>query len=135
MNSKLTSSIKSKVVLQSKTIDGVDYFDVGVCVAKYISQQKDDKWLSLKTLEYINQVFEELNQIHPEYGNIKAISNIGILLKPTLKIDIVKLLNDNISNNNFLVLCQGVVMEDRFFFMTQKDGKQIDINDLKHIIL
>ena len=103
-------------MLSNGCLDGLKYTDVGLEVSCFIEDIIGDRRLSMRTQDYINKLFRERTFLSDHLGQYLALSNVGILFEPALKLDVESLL-DRWSQNItlFLDIGEGVVNKNRYF--------------------
>jgi len=88
----------------------------------------------LVTLE-LEKIFNANTFKHDLFGNILAISNIGILFEPDLKQDIIRIIEKYSFNNVLFVKWDGEIDNENLYFLTKQNGEKISIKNLSFITL
>ena len=89
----IQSPSRNHLVLSRGCIDGMVYVDVGLEVSMYIEDKIGDRRLSMRTQDNLNIKLRDSIKVSEAYGSYLALSNIGIIFEPSLKIDVEGLLN------------------------------------------
>jgi hypothetical protein len=129
----LNTHSRYKVVFHSTPVDDLQSHNVGVLLAEAIKEIKDDNRLSLKASILIDEILNSCKESHPDYGEILAIENIGILLEPELKIDVQYLIQNNSVNNTLFVQWEGNIENNILYFLSKEQGIEINIQNLNYI--
>ena len=109
--------------------------NVGVSLAHAILPIMGDKRFALKAKSVIEDIFNSALITHSVYGKILALTNIGILLEPDLKLDFTSLL-DRFSRDNTLFLhWEGEIIDGSLYFLSKENGIKIDIKKLSYIAI
>lgn len=123
------------MIFFKEEIPGIITVDVGYKIAKGLSGLLNDKRLSFKVKSIIDDLFLESIVEHEIFGKTLAISNIGTLFEPDLKIDIVNLFSTHSANNALFVKWDGETDEKNIYFLSKENGIEIGLKDLSHIVI
>lgn len=127
------SQSRNKIVLHQKELDDVSTVDVGKVLSEAIQDLLQSPKLSIRANILVESILSSAVQKHSGYGEIISISNIGILLEPELKIDLVKLI-DKFSRDNILFLqWEGSIANNNLYFLTYENGIKVELKNLSHI--
>jgi hypothetical protein len=129
----LSFQSRNKLVIQKHNLDIVETINVGSLVAEAISNFLDDKKLSLKVTNIIEEIFEVSKVKHQDLGRILAIKNLGILFEPELKIDFLSLIDKYSSTNALFIQWDGEIENNTLYFLSKQKGQKINIKNLSHI--
>ena len=88
IESYVLSQSRNKIVIYRNPIDGIAPIDVGILVAESLSPFLGKTKIGLKAKSIVEDIFNSSLSVHDIYGKVIAISNLGILLEPELKLDI-----------------------------------------------
>jgi len=129
---------RNKLVIVKDGIDDIDdiqFLNIGDILSNSFVDIITHTQFSLKAKDIIAQVLDQKSESHNELGKYLAISNIGILLEEELKFDFKSFL-DTYSNDQVLLLkWEGLIENNKLYFLTKQNGIEIDISDLSHIII
>lgn len=131
----LNSQSRNKVVFHKTPVNGVHSHNVGVLLAEAIKGIINDSRLSLKVSLLIDEIFNSCTESHPEFGEMLALENVGILLEPDLKQDFGNLIHRYSKSKTLFINWNGVIENDHLYFLTKETGKKIDIKNLSHITI
>ena len=131
------SSSRNHLVLSNGNLDGLKYTDVGFEVSCFIEDIIGDRRLSMRTQDYINKLFLEHTFLSDYLGLYLAVSNVGILFEPALKLDVEALL-DRWSQNItlFLDIGKGIMTSNRYY-LTQSctETYSVSLTSINHLVL
>lgn len=135
VESYLHSQSRNKIVVFKKLLPEVVPVNVGISLAHAILPIMGDKRFALKAKSVIENIFNAALISHNVYGKILALTNIGILLEPELKLDILSLF-ENFSRDNTLFLeWEGEIIDGSLYFLSKENGIKIDIHKLSYIAI
>ncbi len=133
--SYLNTTARNKIIFFKDEIAGIVPTDLGNKIAGSISRIVDDKRLSFKAKIIIDDVLSSSLVKHETYGKLIAISNIGILFEPDLKIDIINLFNSYSSGTPLFIKWEGEIDEGNLFFLSKQNGIKVELKNISHIII
>ena len=131
----LSFQSRNKLVIQKHNLDIVETINVGSLGAEAISNFLDDKKLSLKVTNIIEENFEVSKVKHQDLGRILAIKNLGILFEPELKIDFLSLIDKYSRTNALFIQWEGEIENNTLYFLSKQKGQKINIKNLSHIAI
>lgn len=131
----LNTTTRNKIIFFRSDIPGIEPIDLGNKVAHSISKIVNDKRLSFKAKLIIEDVLSSSIIKHDNYGKLLAISNIGILFEPDLKIDIINLFDSYSSGNPLFIRWEGEIDNGKLFFLSKQNGIKVEFKNLSHIII
>ena len=99
----LSSPSRNHLVISDDCIVGFDYIDVGLEKSAFIEDKISDRRLSMRVQDHLNVLLRSHICKSEEFGEYLALTNIGILFEPLLKIDLDGFL-DRWSQNMILIL-------------------------------
>ena len=134
LNYKETQS-RNKIVFHKDLLDGIDSLNAGYVLSSELKKIIDDKRVSLKGKTIIERILRSSIVIHPDYGNILALDNIGILLEPELKLDFISFLEEYSKDNILFIRWSGHIENDLLWFLSKDHGMKISIENLSYIII
>ena len=113
------SSSRNHLVISNGCIAGLEYVDVGLEVCTFIEDKIGDRRLSMRVQDNLNAMLRTHICQSEDFGEYLALTNIGILFEPLLKIDMEGLL-DRWSQNTMLILDIGKgAIADKRLFLTE----------------
>jgi hypothetical protein len=124
---------RNQVVLHREPLPNLKSVNIGQLLSESIFSLKDSGKLSMRASLELNKILESDTFSHHTYGVCLAISNLGILFEPELKVDFVRLLDTHSQNNVLFVNWEGELESDILYFLTKENGLKINIKNLSHI--
>lgn len=115
----LSSPSRNHLAISNGCIAGFDYIDVGLEMSAFIEDKIGDRRLSMRVQDYLNILLRSHISKSEDFGEYLALTNIGILFEPLLKIDLESFLN-RWSQNVMLLLDIGKgAIADNHLFLTE----------------
>ena len=133
----INSASRNHLILKKGFIDGLEYMNVGLVVSAFIEDILSDRRLSMRTQDKINELFRNNTKRSESIGQYLALTNIGILFEPQLKIDIEGLFN-RWSQNMTLVIDLGIgQFSDNLLYLTADSSREysVSLEAINHIFL
>ena len=128
----LRQNPKHKLVFTKSEPAGFVFTDLGYEMASRLDGQVSPSVVATAAFE---SVVSRRTQDHPIYGKYLAITNIGILFEPELKLN-VRLLLESFSHNTLLVVCSdGVIQNDTFHFDDSTEDYDIALSGLSYFVI
>ena len=131
----LRTRSRNKIVIFREKITGIEFTNIGLLISEAIFNLKDTDRLSLRATQELEAILQKATYEHPVYGKILAITNIGILLEPELKIDFIRMLDRYSQNNTLFVHWEGDTDNEHLYFLTKENGRKIKMKNLSHLVL
>lgn len=112
----LSNPSRNHLVISNGCIVGFDYVDMGLEISAFIEDKIGDRRLSMRVQDNLNVLLRSHIYKSEEFGEYLALTNIGILFEPLLKIDLEGFL-DRWSQNMTLLLDigKGNVLDNHLF--------------------
>ena len=129
----LKSQPRNKLVFYKETIKDLTEIDLGTKLSQVFINNKDLSKLPMKATIKLESILIAATFDHRVFGRVLAVSNIGILFEPELKIDFRTFLNKYSNNNLLFVKWDGEIENGKLYFLTKQNGIEININELSHI--
>ena len=119
---------RNHLVISDGCMVGFDYIDVGLEVSAFIEDKISDRRLSMRVQDCLNALLRSHICKSEEFGEYLALTNIGILFEPLLKIDLEGFL-DRWSQNMILLLDLGKGhVQDNHLFLTQGCSREYSVS-------
>lgn len=131
----LETNARNKIIFYQNDIPGIEPIDIGKEVSERISTIVNDGKLSFKAKLIIDEIQKSSIANHEIYGTHIAISNIGILFEPDLKIDIIRLFERFSYDNALFVKWYGEIESGTLFFLSKQSGIKLEFKTISHIII
>lgn len=132
----IQSPSRNHLVLSNGCLDSLRYTDVGFEVSCLIEERIGDRRLSMRVQDYITKFFSEHIVQSDFFGQYLALTNVGILFEPALKLDIEALL-DRWSQNItlFIDMAKGSVVDNRYYLTQGCAGTySVSLSSINHLI-
>ena len=124
----LSSPSRNHLVISDGCIVGFDYIDMGLEISTFIEDRISDRRLSMRVQDQLHALLRSHICKSEEFGEYLALTNIGILFEPLLKIDLEGFL-DRWSQNMILLLDVGKGnIQDNHFFLTQGCSRDYSVS-------
>jgi hypothetical protein len=131
----LKTQSRNKVVFYKDNIIDIIALDLGTELSQILFNLNDLTKLPMKVSLELENMLNTATIDHEIYGRLLAISNLGILFEPELKVDFNNLI-EKYSNTNFLfVKWEGAIDNENLYFISKEKGIKININKLSHIAI
>jgi hypothetical protein len=131
----LGTNPRNKIIIHQNPLLDITSLNLGCSLSKSISHFKSKKRLPLQIISTLQKELNKSITFYPNYGQTLAITNIGILFEPELKININTLFDEFSKNNALFVEWKGSIENTTLFFLNNTDRIKINLNTLSHIIL
>ncbi len=131
----LHSSSRNKIVFYRDELTNITPTNIGEELAKKIKPHAINEKISLISKPLLADIFSSNILFHKHFGNILAISNIGILFEPALKINFQSLISNLSSNTSLFVKWDGDIDNNKLFFLSKQHGIKLNLNNISHIII
>jgi hypothetical protein len=131
----LSSQSRNKIVILTAPLNGIIPFDIGVMISRAIELLTDDKRISLKFNDILDDIFNSLIIESEKYGKILSIKNLGILFERDLKIDVLHLFDKYSRTNTLFIQWEGEIENNTLYFLSKQKGQKINIKNLSHIAI
>lgn len=115
----IQSPSRNHLIFSNGCIDGLVYVDVGLEISTYIEDKVGDRRLSMRTQDIINIKLKDSIRTSETFGSYLAITNIGIIFEPALKIDIEGLLNRWSQNVCLFVNIEKGIIDNNSLFLVK----------------
>ena len=129
----LSQATRNRLVFCYEHIDDLSFINIGREMAEALAHENLRSPMIAYTAEDILAEILSTPQNDPTIGSYVAIENIGILFEPELAFNL-KSIFDSVSTKNTLIVCsEGLIRNNRFFFLQEGDGVSIDLQGLSFI--
>jgi hypothetical protein len=131
----LKTQSRNKVVFYKDSIDAIPAIDLGTELSQILFNLNDLTKLPMKVSLELENMLNTATIDHEIYGRLLAISNLGILFEPELKVDFNNLLEKYSNTNALFVKWEGAIDNENLYFLSKEKGIKININKLSHIAI
>ena len=131
----LKTQSRNKVVFYIEGIKDITEIDLGTELSQVLYNLYDLTKLSMKVLHELELIMNKATIEHELFGRSLAISNLGILFEPELKVDLKSLLEKYSNTNVLFVKWEGEIDYENLYFLSKEKGLKTNIKNLSHIII
>ena len=131
----LKTQSRNKIVFYRNSINDVPEIDLGTELSQVLFNLNDLTKLPMKVSLELENMLNTATIDHEIYGRTLAISNLGILFEPELKVDINNILEKYSNTNVLFVKWEGAIDNENLYFLSKEKGIKININKLSHIAI
>ena len=131
----LKTQSRNKVVFYRESIIEITAIDLGIELSQVIFNLNDLTKLPMKVSKELEKIMNTAIIEHVIFGRSLAISNLGILFEPELKVDFTNLLEKYSNTNALFVKWEGEIDNENLYFLSKDKGIKININKLSHIAI
>ncbi len=131
----IESHNRNRIVFHQNEISDIKPIDIGNLISSEIQSLLGDRRFSMKAKLKIENVLSTNINKHSNYGDILAISNLGILFEPDLKIDIVNILDKFSIGNTLFVKWDGEINSNELFFLSKQNGIKLELKNISYIVI
>ena len=131
----LKTQSRNKVVFYIEGIKDITEIDLGTELSQVLYNLYDLTKLPMKVLHELEIIMNKATIEHELFGRSLAISNLGILFEPELKVDLKSLLEKYSNTNVLFVKWEGEIDDENLYFLSKEKGLKTNIKNLSHIII
>lgn len=131
----LKTSPRNRVIISKTSLPGLKYVDIGKTMAEALFSENGNRRISLYAQETLESLLDKAIIRHEHIGNVLAITNLGILFEPALKIDFNFILENYSKNNTLIIQWAGEFDQHHLYFLSKENGITLIIDNLSHIII
>jgi hypothetical protein len=124
----LHQSIRNKIVFCKKSIDGIDFINVGKELAILLGDNPHEA----SCFETMYRQVLNKTKHNDQIGTYLAIENIGILFESELKIDLRSVLNQYSKNQCLIIKTDSTIENDTLYFIDSTDGVSVNLQGLSY---
>jgi len=131
INIFLQSQPRNRLVISKQIIEKLDYYNIGNIVCDGLKDAPEAQ-LSTDVSEIIGNVFSTPKQ-HPIYGPYVALTNIGVLFEPALRLNLSILFNDKSRESLLLIAAPYVIQDGNYYFFNSSSKCKINLKGITYI--
>ncbi len=139
INSQVISYLKTnprnRIIIHQGKFDELAYLDIGVEFSKILQPILNEKHLSFKAQNLLNDLLLSFLSEHLELGEILPLTNCGLLFEKELNLDILALFDKYSKNSTLILDWQGEIEDNKLYYLDKANGVVIDINSISHLLL
>ena len=118
----LKTQSRNKVVFYRESIIEITAIDLGIELSQVIFNLNDLTKLPMKVSKELEKIMNTAIIEHVIFGRSLAISNLGILFEPELKVDFTNLLEKYSNTNALFVKWEGEIDNENLYFLSKEKG-------------
>ena len=128
-----TDSRHNLLFLSTKSND-ITYVDIGKQMSTMLEQKLASKCISMIADDAIEKIIRLNVQSHPQLGKLVAITNIGILFEPILKLDLRAKIDSWSKSYTLIIDSHEGIIKNQIFFLAGDTNQKYTINlkDISH---
>ena len=130
----LGSGSRNKLIVCASELDELSFVDIGQLLSVKIKSESSASKISLIAQSELEKIMTDSIHVHKDMVSYIALKNLGILLEPDLKIDITAFLSRYSATNPLFIEWKGAIKQDKLHFLTEENGKTINLDNISHII-
>lgn len=131
----LKTQSRNKIIFYKDSIIDITAIDLGTELAQTLFNLNDLTKLPMKVSYELDKIMNTAIIEHEIFGRLLAISNLGILFEPELKVNVNNLLEKYSNNNALFVKWEGEIDNENLYFLSKEKGCRINIKNLSHIAI
>jgi len=131
----LKTQSRNKVVFYKDGINDITEIDLGTELSQVLYNLNDLTKLPMKVSHELEIIMNKATIEHEHFGRSLAISNLGILFEPELKVDFSSLLEKYSNTNVLFVKWAGEIDNENLYFLSKEKGIKTNIKNLSHIAI
>ena len=131
----LKTQSRNKVVFYKDSIIDITTIDLGTELSQALFNLNDLTKLPMKVSYELEKIINKAIIEHPIFGGLIAISNLGIMFEPELKVDFTNFLEKYSNTKTLFVKWEGAIDNENLYFLSKDKGIKININKLSHIAI
>lgn len=126
---------KYKLVFDLSSSLDVESVDAGTFLANALQKDAQEDNLDIIANDVFRKMISEHTHTHLQYGRYVALSNIAILFEPELSLNLETIVEQTSKDILLIMQAEGVVENDRFYFLSQQYNLSIDLSHLTYTII
>ena len=132
----LNSSTRTKLIFSLNKIDTVHYVDVGKELSLRLkSTPFDHRRFPIKAKEILNEMLMKHYTNNETIGDYLAITNLGILLEPELKLNFLEFIQTTSQNYPLILHWEGHFDNDSLIFKSKPNGLAFSLAGINYLFV
>lgn len=129
----LAQATRNRLVFCHEQIDGLTFVNVGKILAENLTKQDlHSPMIAYMAEEVLSEILSS-TKIDDEIGSYVALNNIGVLFEPDLAFNLKSVIDSASTNKVVIILSNGIIKSDRYYFLQEGDISFIDLHGLSYI--
>ena len=132
----LNSSTRTRLMVSLNKIDTLDYVDVGKELSfRLNSTSFEDRRFPIKAKETLNEMLTKHYSNNETIGDYLAITNLGILLEPELKLNFLEFIQSTSQNYPLILHWEGDFDNDSLIFKSKPNGLAFSLTGINYLFV
>ena len=129
-------SSRNKLVISRQKMEGFEFIDIGKEFSIELgSIPVQNGRFSLKAKDLLYSFIQRLETVSDIAGRYKALTNLGILLEPELRLNFLEFIQSVSQSYPLRLHWDGLLEDDTLFFKTKPDGVKISLKGINHLFV
>ena len=129
----LAHATRNRLVFCHEQIDGLTFVNVGKILAENLTKQDlHSPMIAYMAEEVLSEILSS-TKVDDEIGSYVALNNIGVLFEPDLAFNLKSVIDSASTNKVVIILSDGIIKSDRYYFLQEGDISFIDLHGLSYI--
>ena len=129
----LAQATRNRLVFCHEQIDGLTFVNVGKILAENLTKQDlHSPMIAYMAEEVLDEILSS-TKVDDEIGSYVALDNIGVLFEPDLAFNLKSVIDSASTNKVVIILSDGIIKSDRYYFLQEGDISFIDLHGLSYI--
>ena len=129
----LAQATRNRLVFCHEQIDGLTFVNVGKILAENLTKQDlHSPMIAYMAEEVLSEILSS-TKVDDEIGSYVALNNIGVLFEPDLAFNLKSVIDSASTNKVVIILSDGIIKSDRYYFLQEGDASFIDLHGLSYI--
>ena len=129
----LAQATRNRLVFCHEQIDGLTFVNVGKILAENLTKQDLHSPMIAYMAEKVLSEILSSTKVDDEIGSYVALNNIGVLFEPDLAFNLKSVIDSASTNKVVIILSDGIIKSDRYYFLQEGDISFIDLHGLSYI--
>lgn len=129
----LAQATRNRLVFCHEQIEGLTFVNVGKTLAEsLVKQDLCSPMIAYMAEEVLDEILSSTKE-DDEIGSYVALDNIGVLFEPDLAFNLKSVIDSASTNKVVIILSDGIIKSDRYYFLQEGDASFIDLHGLSYI--
>ena len=129
----LAQATRNRLVFCHEQIEGLTFVNVGKILAENLTKQDlHSPMIAYMAEEVLSEILSS-TKVDDEIGSYVALNNIGVLFEPDLAFNLKSVIDSASTNKVVIILSDGIIKSDRYYFLQEGDISFIDLHGLSYI--
>lgn len=129
----LSQATRNRLVFCHKAIEGITFINMGKELSeRLVEENPRSPQIAYAAEDALNDIISSASN-DAEIGSYIALDNIGILFEPSLAFNLKSTFDNASTNKVVIILSEGIIKSDCFYFLQEGDDSIIDLRGLSYI--